>query len=78
VPLVTDGNGGELIPLTVGEARRQFSLHTRVTQPDGYHDAGHAGAAVTRLAPAAATTSSDLPPGQHYARAAPAPVAARS
>jgi hypothetical protein len=34
---MTDENGRDLIPLTAGEARRLFNLHTRVTHPDEHH-----------------------------------------
>ena len=34
---ITGENGRNLIPLTAGEARRLFNLHTRVTHPDEYH-----------------------------------------
>jgi len=34
---ITDDSGRDLIPLTAGEARRLFNLHTRVTHPDEYH-----------------------------------------
>ena len=35
--LITDDSGRDQIPLTAGEARRLFNLHTRVTHPDEHH-----------------------------------------
>src|ERR1022692_4160171 len=35
--LITDANGDELIPLTAGEIRRLFNLHTRVTRHADHH-----------------------------------------
>jgi hypothetical protein len=35
---MTDSNGDELIPLTVAEARRLFSLHASIIRPDGHHE----------------------------------------
>jgi hypothetical protein len=34
---MTGENGRDLIPLTAGEARRLFNLHTRVTHPHEHH-----------------------------------------
>jgi hypothetical protein len=34
---ITDASERDLIPLTAGEARRLFNLHTRVTRPDEHH-----------------------------------------
>jgi len=35
---MTGSNGKELIPLTVGEARRLFNLHASITRPVAYHE----------------------------------------
>ena len=37
IPFITDSNGNELIPLTVGEARRLFSIHAATARPPGHH-----------------------------------------
>jgi hypothetical protein len=36
--VITDENGDDLIPLTVGETRRLFSLHTRITRKTSHHE----------------------------------------
>jgi hypothetical protein len=36
--LITDQTGRDLIPLTAAEARRLFSLHTRITRPRTFHE----------------------------------------
>ena len=35
---ITDETGRALIPLTAGETRRLFNLHTRVTRPAQFHE----------------------------------------
>jgi hypothetical protein len=35
---MTDENGRDLIPLTAGEARRLFNLHTHVARPRAFHE----------------------------------------
>ena len=37
-PFIMDETGRELIPLTTGEARRLFNLHTRVIRPGEFHE----------------------------------------
>jgi hypothetical protein len=36
-PVITDEHGHELIPLTSAEARRLFTLHTRIIRPEAFH-----------------------------------------
>ena len=35
---MTGDSGRDLIPLTAAEARRLFSLHTRLTRPAAFHE----------------------------------------
>ena len=37
-PFITDETGRDMIPLTAAEARRLFSLHTRVTRPQAFRE----------------------------------------
>jgi hypothetical protein len=53
---ITDDHGRDLIPLTAGEARRLFNLHTHVTRPAHSTSTGQAGDATARPAPGNRTT----------------------